>query len=188
MPASGRLRIARPGLPAQAQRPVCAANQRCNDGCSLKTADIIGARQAGALPGPFALAGCRSSAQAGTPVPLVISAQVENPPDPFPPSWLVAQASRLCRRGRAPSLNPKPYGQKKTPARPCGSGGCFLECSNLSGSCSNCSGGGLPSHTLSGAVFSLLTRFTVVFGMGTGGSTSPCHQSCKGASPCEDAL
>ena len=38
-------------------------------------------------------------------------------------------------------------------------------------------GNGLFSHTVSHAVPSLLTRFTSVFGMGTGGSTSPSHQS-----------
>ena len=40
-------------------------------------------------------------------------------------------------------------------------------------------GGGLPSQRVSPQVFSLLTRFTFVFGMGTGGSTSPCHQTCQ---------
>jgi hypothetical protein len=40
------------------------------------------------------------------------------------------------------------------------------------------SGGGLSSQRVSPQVVSLLTRFTFVFGMGTGGSTSPCHQTC----------
>ena len=41
------------------------------------------------------------------------------------------------------------------------------------------SGGGLLSQRVSPQVSSLLTRFTFVFGMGTGGSTSPCHQSWR---------
>ena len=39
------------------------------------------------------------------------------------------------------------------------------------------SGSGLSSQGVTPQVLSLLTRFTAVFGMGTGGSTSPCHQN-----------
>ena len=37
-------------------------------------------------------------------------------------------------------------------------------------------GSGLSSREVTLQLLSLLTRFTAVFGMGTGGTTSPCHQ------------
>jgi hypothetical protein len=40
-------------------------------------------------------------------------------------------------------------------------------------------GGGLSSQEVSLQVFSLLARFTGVFGMGTRGTMPPCHQGCQ---------